>query len=118
MPQSDPTRLTSPSKGPKSPQIAAFLALTNRSPSFARLERVRRRDTSMELGKNTPVARAVCALACAVAGILIAAPAASARLAVIATGKTRVSVVDLSRNQTVARPRVGLQTRAVALSSD
>jgi DNA-binding beta-propeller fold protein YncE len=72
----------------------------------------------MKLGKNTPVARAVCALACAVAGILIAAPAASARLAVIATGKTRVSIVDLSRKLVVAHPRIGLRTRAVALSSD
>ena len=43
-------------------------------------------------------ALAACALACA-AGLAIAAPAAQARLAVVATGKARVAVVDLTRKQ-------------------
>ena len=52
-------------------------------------------------------------LACA-----LAAPAASARLAVVANGKTTVKVVDLDRKKVVARPDVGLPARAVALSLD
>ena len=48
---------------------------------------------------------------------LLAAPA-SARLAVVANGKTKVKVVDLGRKKVVARPDVGLPARAVALSLD
>ena len=48
----------------------------------------------------------------------LAAPAAPARLAVVANGKTQVKVVDLGRKKVVARPDVGLPARAVALSLD
>ena len=48
---------------------------------------------------------------------LLAAPA-SARLAVVANGKTQVKVVDLGRKKVVARPHVGLPARAVALTLD
>ncbi|MGH2978532.1 MAG: hypothetical protein ACRDLQ_02705, partial [Solirubrobacterales bacterium] len=46
------------------------------------------------------------------------APAASARLAVVANGKTKVKVVDLGRKKVVARPDVGLPARGVALTLD
>src|SRR6185436_1775475 len=46
------------------------------------------------------------------------APTASARLAVIANGKTKVKVVDLGRKKVVARPDVGLPARGVALTLD
>src|SRR5918992_557728 len=52
-------------------------------------------------------------LACA-----LAAPAASARLAVVVNGKTKVKVVDLGRKTVVARPDVGLPARGVALTLD
>src|SRR5688572_5169733 len=47
-----------------------------------------------------------------------AAPAASARLAVVTTGKPNAAIVDLSRKQVVARPSVGLPSRGVAVTID
>ena len=41
------------------------------------------------------------------------ASAAQARLAVVTTGKSKVAIVDLGRKKVVARPDVGLPTRAV-----
>src|SRR3954454_6543008 len=49
---------------------------------------------------------------------LALAPAASARLAVVTTGKPHAAIVDLGRKKVVARPDVGLPSRAVALSLD
>ena len=48
----------------------------------------------------------------------VAAPAASARLAVVTTGKSKAAIVDLGRKKVVARPDVGLPSRAVALTLD
>lgn len=58
------------------------------------------------------------AFACVAAGLLLAAPEATARLAVVATGKGRAAIVDLSAKRVVARPWVGLRSRAVALTVD
>ena len=45
-------------------------------------------------------------------------PPAAARLAVVTTGKSHATIVDLGRKQVVARPGVGLPSRGVAVTID
>src|SRR6187200_2160694 len=54
----------------------------------------------------------------AAAMLLVATPAASARLAVVTTGKSRVAIVDLSTRHVLARPSVGLRSKGIAMSRD
>ena len=57
-------------------------------------------------------------LSCVFAVMVSGASPASARLAVVTTGKTKAAIVDLDRKKVTARPETGLPTRGVALTLD
>src|SRR5688500_16817225 len=65
-----------------------------------------------------PIRRLAGSLLAVAAVLLLGASAASARLAVVTTGRSHVAIVDLSSRKVLARPTVGLRSKGIAMSRD